>query len=57
MDNDILFCDALGLEDGLQYKFLTGIFIAPSTSKKQVPFLQEVIQADLAHMSFRKYTL
>jgi hypothetical protein len=42
-DNDIFLCDALGLEDGLQYKFLMGIFIAPSTSKKQVPFLQEVI--------------
>ncbi len=36
---------------------MTGIFIAPSTSKKQVPFVQEVIQADAAHMSFGKYTL
>jgi hypothetical protein len=34
-----------------------GIFIAPSTSKKQIPFLREVIQADAAHMSFGKYTL
>jgi hypothetical protein len=31
--------------------------IAPSTSKYQVPLLQEVIQADAAHMSFGKYTL
>jgi hypothetical protein len=28
----------LGLEDGPQYKFLMGIFVSPSTSKKQVPF-------------------
>jgi hypothetical protein len=34
-----------------------GIFISPSTSKKQVPFLQEVLQADAAHMSFGKHTL
>ncbi len=56
-DNNIFLCNALGLEDSPQYKFLMGIFIAPSTSKKQVPFLQEVIQADAAHMSFGKYTL
>jgi hypothetical protein len=56
-DNDIILCKALGLEDGPQYKFLTGIMIAPSTSKNQVPFLQEVIQADIAHMYFGKYTL
>jgi hypothetical protein len=56
-ENKIFLCDALGLEDGPQYKFLMGIFISPSTSKKQVPFLQEVLQADAAHMSFRKYTL
>jgi hypothetical protein len=34
-----------------------GIIISPSTSKKQVPFLQEVLQADAAHMIFGKYTL
>jgi hypothetical protein len=45
------------MEDGPQFKFLMGIVIAPSTSKKQVPFLQEVIQADAAHMVFGKYTL
>ncbi len=55
-DNDIFLCNAQGLEDGLPYKFLMGIFIASSTSKKQVPFLQEVIHADAAHMSFGKYT-
>ncbi len=56
-ENNIFLCDTLGLEDGPQYKFLVGIFIAPSTSKKQVPFLQEVLLADAAHMSFGKYTL
>jgi hypothetical protein len=45
------------MQDGPQFKFFTGIMIAPSTSKKQVPFLQEVIQANAAHMVFGKYTL
>ena len=45
------------MEDGPPVKFLTGIFIATSTSKLQGPFLQDVIQADAAHMSFGKYTL
>jgi hypothetical protein len=56
-DNDAFLCDAFGFEDGPQFKFLTGIFISPSTSKEQFPFLQEVLQADAAHMSFGKYTL
>jgi hypothetical protein len=37
-DHDIFSCNTLGLEDGPLYKFLMGIFIAPSTSKNQVPF-------------------
>ena len=38
--------------------FLTGILIATSTSKAQAPsYLQDVIQADAAHMTFGKYTL
>jgi hypothetical protein len=37
-ENNFFLCDALGLEDGPQYKFSMGIFISPSTSKKQVPF-------------------
>ena len=45
------------MEDSPQFKFLMVIMIAPSTSKYQVPLLQEVIQADAAHMSFGKYTL
>jgi hypothetical protein len=56
-DNDAFLCDAFGFEDGPQFKFLTGISISPSTSKEQFPFLQEVLQADTAHMSFGKYTL
>jgi hypothetical protein len=56
-DNDAFLCDAFGFEDGPQIKFLMGIFISPSTSKEQFPFLQEVLQADAAHMSFGKYTL
>jgi hypothetical protein len=47
----------LGSEGGTAFKFLSGILVAPSTSKAQVPFLQDVIQADRAHMSFGKYTL
>ena len=45
------------MEDGPELNFLSGILIATSTSKKQLPFLEEVIQADGAHMSFGKYTL
>jgi hypothetical protein len=56
-DNDTFLCDAFGFEDGPQFKFLTGIFISPSTSKEQFSFLQEVLQADAVHMSFGKYTL
>jgi hypothetical protein len=54
-ENNIFLCDTLGLEDGPQYKY--GYLHSPSTSKKQVPFLQEVLQADAAHMSFGNYTL
>ena len=46
----------LGMEDGPELKFLSGILMATSTSKK-LPFIEEVIQADGAHMSFGKYTL
>ena len=56
-DNDAFLCDAFGFEDGPQFKFLMGVFMSPSTSKEQFPFLQEVLQADAAHMSFGKYTL
>jgi hypothetical protein len=56
-DNDTFLCDAFGFEEGPQLEFLMGIFISPSTSKEQAPFLQQVLQADAAHMSFGKYTL
>jgi hypothetical protein len=57
IENDLHITKQLGPEDGPQIKFLTGVFIATSTSKKQVPLVQDVIQADGAHMSFGKYTL
>ncbi len=56
-DNDTFLCDAFGFEDCPQFKFLIGIFISPSTSKEQFPFLQEVLQADAVRMSFGKYTI
>jgi hypothetical protein len=56
-DNNTFLCDTFGFEDGPQFKFLTGIFISPSTSKEEVPFLQEVLQADAVYMSFGKFTL
>jgi hypothetical protein len=40
-ENEIFLCDALGLEGSPQYQFLTGIFISPSTPKKQVPFCRK----------------
>jgi hypothetical protein len=55
-DNDAFLCDAFGFEDGPQFKFLTGIFISPFTTKEQFSFLQEVLQVNAAHMSFGKYT-
>jgi hypothetical protein len=56
--HEVLLQQQLGMEDGpLESKFLTGIFIATSSSKVQVQFLQDVIQADGAHMTFGKYTL
>ncbi len=53
-ENDTFLCKAIGLEDGPQFQLLMGIFISPSTSKEQVPFLPEVLQADAAHMRFGK---
>ncbi len=57
VEHDVYLTKQLGVHDGPTLKFLTGVFIATSTSKQQVRFLQEVIQADGAHMSFGKYTL
>ena len=55
-DNIITLEDQCGLEDGPQYKFLTGIKFSPATSTDTVPRLQRVVQADAAHMSIGKYT-
>jgi len=57
IENNLHITNQLGMHDGPPLKFLTGVFIATSTSKKQVSFVQDVIQADGAHMSFGKYTL
>ena len=37
--NEVSLMTQLGMEDGPPKKFLTGIFIATSASKAQVPFL------------------
>ena len=57
IDNEVELTHQLGVEDGPPQRFLSGMFICTSVSKVQVPFLQDVIQADGAHMSFGKYTL
>ncbi len=57
LHHKVALTNALGMDDGPEIKFLTRILIAPSTSKVQVPFLKDVIQADAAHMSFGKYIL
>jgi hypothetical protein len=54
--NEIFLCNALGLEDSPQYKFLMNIDCSIHIEKSST-FLQEVIQADSAYMSFGKYTL
>ena len=48
--------DAVGLTDGPQLKFMSGIFFAPSSSQHLVPKLKKVIQADGDHIAFAKYT-
>ena len=55
--NAIAIETAIGLEDGPQYQFLTGICFSPSTSVHTVGYLQKVVQADAAHMKIGKYTL
>jgi hypothetical protein len=51
LQHEVALTDALGMDNCPELKFLTGILVAPSTSKVQAPFLQDVIQADAAHMS------
>jgi hypothetical protein len=57
LHHKVALTNALGMDDGPEIKFLTGILVAPSTSKVQAQFLQDVIQANAANMSFGKYTL
>jgi hypothetical protein len=57
-NNAVLLAESLGIDGGpLESKFLSGILVAPSTSKHMFLTTQEVVQADGAHTSFGKYTL
>ena len=42
IENDVPLTTQLGMYDGPPLKFLAGVFIATSTSKKQVPFVQDL---------------
>ncbi len=48
--------ETMGTKDD-DHDFLSGIMFAPSHSTVMVPALQDVIQADAAHIHFGKYTL
>jgi hypothetical protein len=55
-DNEDFINEHFGrVEDN--WRFVRVILFAPSTSKRSAPALQNVIQADAAHMKFGKYTL
>jgi hypothetical protein len=54
--NDSFITRYLGTKNDKR-RFVQGIAFATSTSKRTAPNLQEVIQADAAHMNFGKYTL
>jgi hypothetical protein len=56
-DNDLYLNNVFGMEDGPQFLFLMSILFATLSSKHLVPLLQDLIQADGAHASYRKYTL
>jgi hypothetical protein len=43
-EKEVFLNDALGFENGPQYRFLAGILFAPSSSKVIVPHLQDVIR-------------
>jgi len=57
LENQEFLNTELGVDGGNMFRFLTGIMVAPSTSLLAAPFLQDVVQADGAHLSFGKYTL
>ena len=56
-EKELYLNEVFGLEDGPQFKFVTGVLFATSSSKHMAPFLQHVVQADGAHTTFGKYTL
>ena len=56
-ENQAYLHAALCVADGPELRFLNGILFAPSFTKDTVCHLQDVIQADGAHVSFGKYTL
>ena len=43
-------CDQLGLKDGQQFGFITGILFVPTNTKVTIPLLQNV--SDYAHGYF-----
>ncbi len=56
-ENELYLNTEFGFNDGPQFTFLTGVLFATSSSKRLVPLLQHLVQADGAHSSFGKYTL
>ena len=56
-EKELYLNEVFGLEDGPQFKFVTGVLFATSSSKHMAPLLQHVVQADGAHTTFGKYTL
>lgn len=55
-DHAIELDAALGIADGPQHRFLTGICFTTGASVHTVRYLQNIIQADAAHMKIGKYT-
>ena len=55
-DNADFIVEHFGTED-TNWHFVQGILFATSTSRRTVPNLQSLIQADAAHLRFGKYTL
>ena len=56
LDNAAFIDEHLGtVQENL--RFVEGILFAPSTSRRTVPLLQSVYQADAVHLNWGKYTL
>jgi hypothetical protein len=56
-ENQVFLDTELEVDGGNMFRFVAGMMVAPSTSIVAAPFLQDVVQANGAHMSFGKYTL